>query len=578
MGRIFIFLLSLLASSVPALAGAGHDHSHEAADAPITSVPRLESAGSELELVATAGSRELTIYLDRRDTNEPVDHATVEVSGDGIEAQLAARVDEGVYTIEADWIDEPGTKALTFVVTTEEASDLLNGTLDIPPAPGPARAGSDTWSARLGHTELWIIVGFSVLLGFVSAFAFRPMRLSPEGEHAPAVPAPPQLDVVKSKKLARIALIALGIGALLSTSAVSGPGHDHGDGGHDHGDGAHGGAQIAGDVPRKLPEGEVFLPKVSQRLLRIRTSVAKTTTTNPAREFVGTVMADPTSEGRVQAPMDGKIELAGGRVSFIGETVKAGDLLALLSPTMPVYERGYLEQLTADVNGKLRLAEQRLHRLQNITKGYVAQKEIEDTLMELESLQQQKLHLDPKSGQKLELRAPVGGVISAANARAGEVVNTSDTLFHIVDPNRLWIEVVGPPSQELGGLDAATAVTNAGQRVPLRYVGHAPALRQQARPIYFRIESLQESLAIGEVVKVAAQSGASLEGFVVPEGAVVRGPSGLSQIWEKVSAERFRPISVRTLPLDGSNLLVTAGLESGKRVVTQGAELLNQVR
>jgi biotin carboxyl carrier protein len=569
-----IFLLSLLAFAVPALAGAGDDHSHEAAELHITSKPRLESVGSELELVATAEERKLTIYLDRRDTNEPVDNASIEVSGDGIEARSAARDGVGVYTLEADWLNEPGAKALTFVVTTEEASDLLNGTIDIPPDSGPARSSSGSWFAMLGPAEFWIVIGFSVLFGFVSAFAFRPIRLSPEAEGAQAVPAQPRLDVVKSKKLARAVLLVLCTGALLSTSAVAGPGHDHGDGGH--GDG--GAAQIVGDTPRKLPEGDVFLPKVSQRLLRIRTLVAQNTTTNPAKEFVGTVIADPTSEGRVEAPMDGKVELAGGRVAFIGENVKAGDLLALLSPTMPVYERGYLEQLTADVNGKLRLAEQRLHRLQNITEGYVPQKEIEDTLTEIESLQQQKRHLDPKSGQKLELRAPVDGVILTANVRAGEVVNTSDTLFHIVDPGRLWVELVGAPGQELGALDVASAVTSGGQRVPLRYVGRAPALRQQARPIYFRVESSQESLVIGEVVKVAAQGGASLEGFVVPEGAVVRAPSGLLQVWEKVSAERFRSISVRTLPLDGSNLLVTAGLEEGTRVVTQGAELLNQVR
>jgi hypothetical protein len=35
---------------------------------------------------------------------------------------------------------------------------------------------------------------------------------------------------------------------------------------------------------------------------------------------------------------------------------------------------------------------------------------------------------------------------------------------------------------------------------------------------------------------------------------------------------------VRTEALDGARVLVVAGLKPGQRIVTQGAELLNQVR
>ena len=50
------------------------------------------------------------------------------------------------------------------------------------------------------------------------------------------------------------------------------------------------------------------------------------------------------------------------------------------------------------------------------------------------------LVLEPKDAQLIELKAPVSGVISVANVRAGQVVTTRDTLFEIVDPGRLWIE------------------------------------------------------------------------------------------------------------------------------------------
>ena len=55
-------------------------------------------------------------------------------------------------------------------------------------------------------------------------------------------------------------------------------------------------------------------------------------------------------------------------------------------------------------------------------------------------------------------------------------------------------------------------------------------------------------------------------------------PNGGSVVWDHVSAERFVPRPVRMQLLDGANVLVLAGLKPGSRIVTQGADLLNQVR
>ena len=74
------------------------------------------------------------------------------------------------------------------------------------------------------------------------------------------------------------------------------------------------------------------------------------------------------------------------------------------------------------------------------------------------------------------------------------------------------------------------------------------------------------------------QSGDEVEGIVLPSSAVVRGANGLPQVWAKAAPERFKPLPVRTLALDGERVLVTAGLGTGDRVVVDGAELINQVR
>jgi hypothetical protein len=48
--------------------------------------------------------------------------------------------------------------------------------------------------------------------------------------------------------------------------------------------------------------------------------------------------------------------------------------------------------------------------------------------------------------------------------------------------------------------------------------------------------------------------------------------------YEHANAERFVPREVRVEPLDGERVLVVSGLEPSKRIVTQGVELLNQIR
>ena len=67
-------------------------------------------------------------------------------------------------------------------------------------------------------------------------------------------------------------------------------------------------------------------------------------------------------------------------------------------------------------------------------------------------------------------------------------------------------------------------------------------------------------------------------GIAVPRSALVRAANGVDQVYEKLSAEIFVPRIVRVEALDAEMVLVASGLESGKRVVTQGSELLDHIR
>ena len=85
-------------------------------------------------------------------------------------------------------------------------------------------------------------------------------------------------------------------------------------------------------------------------------------------------------------------------------------------------------------------------------------------------------------------------------------------------------------------------------------------------------------LAIHQPVKVLVQTSEQLKGWVLPTTALVKSASNQDTVWVHTGAEQFVPRTVRFAPLDGARVSVLDGLNSGDRVVTQGAPLVNQVR
>jgi membrane fusion protein, heavy metal efflux system len=115
--------------------------------------------------------------------------------------------------------------------------------------------------------------------------------------------------------------------------------------------------------------------------------------------------------------------------------------------------------------------------------------------------------------------------------------------------------------------------------VPLRFLGAARALREQALPLHFSADGAALSrLAVGQPVKVHVQTRRAVQGIAVPAASLMRSPSNQTIVWVKTAPEKFEPRVVIAEPLDGLRVAVTSGLQPGDRVATQGATLINQVR
>lgn len=560
LARVLPLLAALI--SWPALAHEGHDHGEAPATA-AQALPRVASRSDAFELVGVASGHKLTIYLSDFKTNAPVPEGSLEVAF-GDKSVPAVRRGQGVYQITADWLDAPGAKPLVFTVRTPAVSDLLDGVLEIPQPAAAAVTSNVSFADLLRSRLVWIWTVLAAATGFVIALAFArrtPLEavIDQRPEAARASPRSRAASILVAGAVALTAAVMLAPPSLAAS-------HDHG---------SEGEALIGIDTARRLPDGSVFMPKPAQWLLGVRTTITATSKAGRTIEMVGTVIADPSASGRVQASLAGRIELANGRLPYVGQSVTQGDAMVALSPTVPAFDRGTADMQIAELVGAIELAEQKVRRYAGLS-GIVAQKDLDQAKTELEALKARRAAMAPVGGREV-LKAPVSGIISSAHVQPGQIVDARETLFEIVNPDRLWIEAIGTELQNGHSVVSAIAVAS-GQTAPLSFIGRAPALKQQAQSLLFRVDQPNANLAVGRPVTVLVQSKQELSGIVVPASAVVRAGNGLPQVWEHVSAERFEAIAVRTEPLDGRHVLITAGVKDGTRLVIEGAEFINQVR
>lgn len=329
--------------------------------------------------------------------------------------------------------------------------------------------------------------------------------------------------------------------------------------------------------PLRLPDGSVYVPKPVQRLFGLRTVLAEIREISLGLELKGHVAPDPNASGKVQASQAGRIEPGPGGLPYLGQKVAKGQVLAYLAPVAGAIEHGNQQASLAEITSQLGLAEKKLARYEQLV-GSIPQKEMDAAWAEAESLKARKQAVGASLYRRQALSAPVSGVVSLASAAAGQVVETREVLFEIIDPQRLWLEAVAYDMDLPGKITTASAVGANGKPLHLSFLGSGYALKEQAVPLQFRLEPPLPPLAVGQPLKFFVQTRQKIQGALVPQGAVTKTDAGENRVWIHVSAERFVPRRVGIQPANGAEVAVVSGLKEGERVVTSGAALLAQVR
>lgn len=154
-----LVIVVALAAAVPAWGHEGHEHgSPPKVAVPQSASPRFEALTEELEVVGVVDAGTLTLYIDRRLTNEPVADAQVEVEGMGIKA-VGQPVGPATYRLS---FPDPGVGKHPLAITVQagELVDLVAADLEITAqAPAAAkRQGVPPWLP-------WSVGGLMTLVG-----------------------------------------------------------------------------------------------------------------------------------------------------------------------------------------------------------------------------------------------------------------------------------------------------------------------------------------------------------------------------------------------------------------------------
>jgi membrane fusion protein, heavy metal efflux system len=532
----------------------GHDHAEQSAPVAALRAARAEAKSDNFELVAVVRGEDLAIYLDRFASNEPVDGAVIEVETPAGAVKAEARPGEG-YRLTGPWLAKPGRIDLIFTVTAGEMTDILPVSLKLPETSAMtvkdrASAGAANPSNKgLGTRPLMIIASVAVA-SFLVGLA------------------------VASRRRSR----ATNVRALLGIASVLFAGspvwaHE----GEGHGQPVPVAPNGTGDLAQRLPEGGIFVPKPTQRIFAVRTIQTEESTHRRSVELPGRVIPDPNASGLVQAAVGGRLSAPPGGFPQLGAIVSAGTVLAHVTPPLQAIDVSDMRQRQGELDQQIAIVQRRLRRYEVLAPAEaISRAQLEEARLELEGLKERRSALERSARSPEPLVAPVSGVVADANAVAGQMAQPDSVVFQIVDPARLWVEALA--FDRIAVAFEASAKTSTGQDLRLVYRGSGYADRNQSVPVHFFIDNPPAGLRPGQHVTVLVATDQEKKGIAIPRSSIVRSANGQMVVFEHTTAENFEARPVRVEPLDGDRVLVSSGLGAGQRIVTQGAELLDQVR
>ena len=118
----------------------------------------------------------------------------------------------------------------------------------------------------------------------------------------------------------------------------------------DHGPSSEAQRFASRDLAQLLPDGSVFVPKATQRILAIRTALTEQGHFRRAIELPGRIIPDPNASGYVQASVGGRLSPPPGGFPKLGTRVSQGDVLAFVTPPIQAVDVSDMRQRQGELD------------------------------------------------------------------------------------------------------------------------------------------------------------------------------------------------------------------------------------
>lgn len=332
------------------------------------------------------------------------------------------------------------------------------------------------------------------------------------------------------------------------------------------------------DSPRKLPDGTIFMPISAQRVFNFRTEIGSITSAIEALTLPGKVTVRPNASFMVQAAHNGIFTLENRNYIFEGQSVKKGDVLGILQPTLTLLERADIDSRIQHFTNAIDMLQKRIERLEEVYFVRYRRSRMEQLRIEMEGNRSELKILVRAINKKFVIRSTIDGFVSDLPISSGEYVETGQTLAEIINPTDLRVTAYSFDSTLAQSLPEAYAETMEGIEIKLKPIGAGRMMANQNLPIHFEISSKNHKLIAGVPVIVNVQiPQANIKGIRVPKESINVLPSGQKIIWERLSSEKFLAHHVETMSVNLGEVMITTDLGRKMRLVVHGTNALNQI-
>jgi RND family efflux transporter MFP subunit len=341
-------------------------------------------------------------------------------------------------------------------------------------------------------------------------------------------------------------------------------------------------------LPHEEEATGIGFTKEQQWKIPFATQLVEERTVRESVPTTATLRASTDREAIVAAPAPGLLRAGPGGFPRVGDTVKAGQVLAYLAPRLGGETDVATLRLEVDrariAAEQARVERERLEgllKLEAIPEKRVRDAAAREKLAQAElSASQQRVATFSGGGGGITMKSPVAGQIVAVGATPGAAVMDGQSVVHVADLKRLWLEARIPESDVARITQPDGAFFTMGGDAPVtievgkngRLVAFGGMVDQTTRtvPAIFEFDNPEGRLHAGMTLQAGIYTGHKTQVVAVPASAVID-DGGTPVVFVLREGESFERRVMTPGPRDGDWIAVKSGIKAGERVVMLGA-------